>query len=367
MRNPAVLFILLMLFSGCIQQSGNVYMTYDITECSKEEPTGMSVEKAGDVIYIKQVESYVCCANITLAMNTTGKTIKIYEENVGEMCRCICPFRANIYLYNATDFENIEIYGIKFRDVYGYELMHNYSLLQNISKNESEENKTDEKFCNVDSDCACGVHKISRECFFGNKKYVDETIQCPDFCTGIAGNLEIRCENNMCVQKQKRVIGIPNPASVYCEQNGGKLEIRDFVDGQKGFCIFPDGSECEEWAFYRGECHPGERFCKDMCGDGTCQEVVCMAVGCPCPETPETCPQDCRSSIIAECSSDLDCVHVPSCCHQQSTECVPRFQVKEYPNCDGVACTLECRQCTECRCVGGRCETIPLPIDVCCG
>jgi hypothetical protein len=36
--------------------------------------------------------------------------------------------------------------------------------------------------------------------------------------------------------------------------------------------------------------------CKDLCGDGICQEVVCMALGCPCPETPKTCPQDCKIS-----------------------------------------------------------------------
>ena len=51
---------------------------------------------------------------------------------------------------------------------------------------------------------------------------------------------------------------LANPASVFCEENGGKLEIRDEADGQVGYCIFPDGSECEEWAFYRGECAPGE-------------------------------------------------------------------------------------------------------------
>jgi hypothetical protein len=37
-----------------------------------------------------------------------------------------------------------------------------------------------------------------------------------------------------------------------------------------------------------------EKVCKDMCGDGVCQELVCMAVGCPCPETPATCPIDCK-------------------------------------------------------------------------
>ena len=51
---------------------------------------------------------------------------------------------------------------------------------------------------------------------------------------------------------------LPNPASVYCEENGGKLEIReDESGGQVGYCLFEDGSECEEWAFFRGDCHPG--------------------------------------------------------------------------------------------------------------
>ncbi|MCB9134419.1 MAG: DUF333 domain-containing protein [Anaerolineales bacterium] len=51
--------------------------------------------------------------------------------------------------------------------------------------------------------------------------------------------------------------GLPNPASVYCEQNGNTLEIVTAADGsQSGRCIFPDGSTCNEWAYYRGECGP---------------------------------------------------------------------------------------------------------------
>ena len=50
---------------------------------------------------------------------------------------------------------------------------------------------------------------------------------------------------------------MPNPASVYCEQNGNQLEIRTAADGsQNGVCIFPDGSTCDEWAYFRGECGP---------------------------------------------------------------------------------------------------------------
>ena len=36
------------------------------------------------------------------------------------------------------------------------------------------------------------------------------------------------------------------------------------------------------------------RACKDLCGDGQCQEIVCMEIGCPCAETPDSCPQDCK-------------------------------------------------------------------------
>jgi putative hemolysin len=50
-------------------------------------------------------------------------------------------------------------------------------------------------------------------------------------------------------------VNMPNPASVYCEQNGNKLEIQTASDGsQNGICVFPDGSTCDEWAYFRGEC-----------------------------------------------------------------------------------------------------------------
>jgi putative hemolysin len=50
---------------------------------------------------------------------------------------------------------------------------------------------------------------------------------------------------------------MPNPASVYCKQNGNQLEIRTAADGsQSGVCVFPDGGTCDEWAYYRGECGP---------------------------------------------------------------------------------------------------------------
>jgi putative hemolysin len=51
-------------------------------------------------------------------------------------------------------------------------------------------------------------------------------------------------------------VGLANPASAYCEAQGGTLDIRTDpqAEGQIGICVFPSGIECEEWAYYRGEC-----------------------------------------------------------------------------------------------------------------
>ena len=54
--------------------------------------------------------------------------------------------------------------------------------------------------------------------------------------------------------------GVANPASEYCVEEGGQVEIRqDAQGGEFGVCIFDDGSECEEWELYRGECEPGQQ------------------------------------------------------------------------------------------------------------
>lgn len=113
--------------------------------------------------------------------------------------------------------------------------------------------------------------------------------------------------------------GMPNPASVYCEKQGGNLSIISNKDGsQYGLCIFDDGSSCEEWAFFRGECAKGN----------------------------------------AGCSSDEDCVP-DSCCHPKS--CVSNI---EAPVCKGIACTMNCEPATldcgqgSCNCVNNKCEAV---------
>ncbi len=88
---------------------------------------------------------------------------------------------------------------------------------------------------------------------------------------------------------------IVNPSAAYCIEQGCTYESRSTIIGNNGYCIFEDGSECEAWAYFRDECSKeSASTCKYLCGDGVCQEMVCMAIGCPCAESYESCPIDCQ-------------------------------------------------------------------------
>lgn len=51
---------------------------------------------------------------------------------------------------------------------------------------------------------------------------------------------------------EQKMIGMANPASVYCVEQGGKLIIRkDKDENEYGICKFKDGKEVDEWEFYR--------------------------------------------------------------------------------------------------------------------
>lgn len=60
---------------------------------------------------------------------------------------------------------------------------------------------------------------------------------------------------------------IANPASTFCVENGGILRIDDTEQGQIGICVFENGIECEEWAFFRQECSnelPEVTYCSEQ-------------------------------------------------------------------------------------------------------
>ncbi|WP_336944848.1 DUF333 domain-containing protein [Asaia sp. BMEF1] len=55
--------------------------------------------------------------------------------------------------------------------------------------------------------------------------------------------------------RKEQQLGMANPASVYCEEQGGKLEIRHEKDGEVGYCHLPYGRVVEEWVLWRAAHH----------------------------------------------------------------------------------------------------------------
>ncbi|KGG83489.1 MULTISPECIES: DUF333 domain-containing protein [Comamonas] len=62
-----------------------------------------------------------------------------------------------------------------------------------------------------------------------------------------------------CAQPQSAapVIGVANPASVYCAKLGGKTRIEKTTAGERGICVLPNGTEIDEWELFRRD-HPAK-------------------------------------------------------------------------------------------------------------
>ncbi|MGD0764680.1 MAG: C1 family peptidase, partial [Dehalococcoidia bacterium] len=56
-------------------------------------------------------------------------------------------------------------------------------------------------------------------------------------------------------------LGMANPAATYCTDLGYDYRIARTNNGDEGICVFPDGKECEEWAFLAGKCGQERSYC----------------------------------------------------------------------------------------------------------
>ena len=68
-----------------------------------------------------------------------------------------------------------------------------------------------------------------------------------------------------------------------CMTPGGKSFVQQISEVEKRRLTPSTGESGRE----------NEAVCEDVCGDGMCQEVVCLGTGCPCAETGLTCSEDC--------------------------------------------------------------------------
>ena len=78
---------------------------------------------------------------------------------------------------------------------------------------------------------------------------------------------------------------------VECAEAGYEILEPD-CEGCANQCVTPEGAVFTQKLPPKEPMEP-EPICEDLCGDGRCQEIVCQAEGCPCPETKRSCPVDC--------------------------------------------------------------------------
>ena len=106
---------------------------------------------------------------------------------------------------------------------------------------------------------------------------------------------KVKEKNKQTEQKEEKRVGMANPASVFCKEKGGSLEIKtDENGGQFGICHLPDGTTCEEWALFRGECPR----------DNKKQEKTPENKETPKPSCPELSQPICENGIIIPIDKD---------------------------------------------------------------
>ena len=122
----------------------------------------------------------------------------------------------------------------------------------------SEQDLENREYCTEDTDCICGgIDPATGGCFIGSRSYyenyVDKDSTCPDFCTGIAGNLAIKCVDNKCIQMYECIMDSECEEGESCVSNRcvssgqgssdqGNTECKSDSDCRKGGC---SGQLCE--------------------------------------------------------------------------------------------------------------------------
>ncbi|MCM2493937.1 DUF333 domain-containing protein [Burkholderia glumae] len=71
-----------------------------------------------------------------------------------------------------------------------------------------------------------------------------------------SGALVSGCSTGNDPSSEAPIVGMANPASVYCESLGGRsVSVKDKDGAAYAICHLPDGTQIEEWALYRRD-HP---------------------------------------------------------------------------------------------------------------
>jgi len=115
--------------------------------------------------------------------------------------------------------------------------------------------------CNTDERCTYDIGLAWFGFFYMNG--VNGHYEVPSGCTLTCTGCEPAAEAAVADDAANR------PAAINCINAGGAVETLTQADGvQYGVCRFSDGSACDAWALFRGECAKGDKpFFSSYCAD----------------------------------------------------------------------------------------------------
>ncbi len=96
-------------------------LTYEVGGCREVVPPeqyreweGVDIQVEDGQVHIVDHLPYVCCADIEVVMRVEGQTIKLVERNVGDVCRCMCPYRVEMHVTDlAAGTYIVQVWGVE--------------------------------------------------------------------------------------------------------------------------------------------------------------------------------------------------------------------------------------------------------------
>lgn len=114
-------------------------ISYSVSPCNQEDTEVFAnITINPNFVTLHQKASYVCCANITLRYEINGSQLNIYEDNKGQICRCICNYEINARI-PAKNITEVKVYGIYYPEVHPYELLVEYPAKNKNCAKEGEQ------------------------------------------------------------------------------------------------------------------------------------------------------------------------------------------------------------------------------------
>jgi putative hemolysin len=117
---------------------------------------------------------------------------------------------------------------------------------------------------------------------------MSRTVLVAGLVATLAGCSEPRAEEQPkpAAEDERGSVGPGSPAAIYCEKTG--------YEASGDACVFPDGTSCDQWAFYRAKCGQEHSYCQTHggtitneerdSGGFTVDEAICTVEGKRCTE-----------------------------------------------------------------------------------